>query len=160
MEAVRVPGRPLGLVHPGGRLPTKRWPVERFTALLRDHLADTPLAVIRPPDSPAPELVSPLHRWVDTPDFAQLTSAVAAADFVLCNDSLVSHLGAALGRRVYTIFGSGNPHWFAPFANADRVIATEVCPFRPCIDRCLQPSPICLESITVESVAASLQAET
>ena len=85
-----------------------------------------------------------------------MLSLVQTADHVLCNDSLVSHLAAALGKPVWTIFGSGNPNWFAPFGNEKRVIASDICPYRPCIDRCLYASPICLEAVSVAQVAEKI----
>jgi len=151
--------KPLWVIHPGGRLPTKRWPLERFEELLRDHLSGVNVTIIQPPDSPAPALFSPQHQLVQTPDFAALIRVLSEADYVLCNDSLVSHLAAALGKKVFAIFGSGNPAWFAPFGNEQRIIKTDCCPFRPCIDRCVQPSRICLESVSVSQIAAFLAKE-
>ncbi len=146
----------LWLIHPGGRLPTKRWPIDRFQTLLDTTFRDRAVLLIQPPDSPALVSTNPLHRSFAPRDFEELLALVQAADFVLCNDSLVSHLAAAQGKPVWTIFGSGNPNWFAPVRNEERVIAGDICRFRPCIDRCVHRSPICLEDLTVAQVAARL----
>ncbi len=150
---------PLWLLHPGGRLPTKRWPVENFERLLGTFFRDKPVVILQPPDSRVPFSANPWHHVVKADSWPELLAWVQAADRVLCNDSLLSHLAAAQGKPVWTIFGSGNPNWFAPFQNERRVIASDVCAVRPCIDRCVHASPICLEAVTVEMVAAQLAEE-
>ena len=79
-------------------------------------------------------------------------------DGVLCNDSLASHLAAAVGVPVATIFGSGDPAWFAPHGNAHLVIAANACPYRPCVDRCAMPARGGLESVSIRLVERKLSA--
>jgi len=153
-------GRSLLLVHPGGRLPTKRWPAGRFHDLLTGPLAgrtDLAIVVIDPPDSPPLDPLPPDILRLATADIAELAAVTSAADVVLCNDSLVSHLAAAAGTRVIALFGSGDPDWFAPVGKANRIIATDRCPHRPCVDRCVMPSLVCLDSIRVESVTEQIR---
>ncbi len=150
-------GRKIILLHPGGRLPTKRWPY--FSELLarlapRDDLA---VLILQPPGEQAPEPHGPNQRIIRVPDWPGLFATFQAADAVVCNDSLASHLAAALGKPVVAVFGSGNPAWFAPWNNFHLVAATDLCKFRPCIDRCVMPSVVCLESVTVELVESRLR---
>ncbi|MEO7933611.1 MAG: glycosyltransferase family 9 protein [Chthoniobacterales bacterium] len=158
-SAFRNPNRKLWLIHPGGRLATKRWPLDRFQHLLNTTFRERTSILIEPPDSHALISDNPDHLSLRAHDFDELLSLVQAADAVLCNDSLVSHLAASLGKPVWTIFGSANPSWFAPYENAARVIACDVCSYRPCIDRCVHSSPICLEAVSVEQVAQSLPSD-
>lgn len=155
-DTLRQPDKRLWLIHPGGRLSTKRWPIERFQMLVDTTFRDLTTMLIQPPDSAALVSSRPNHSSIAPLDFDDLLALVESADAVLCNDSLVSHLAAALGKPVWTIFGSGNPNWFAPLGNANRVIASEICSFRPCIDRCVYKSPICLEAVTVRNVTDHL----
>jgi len=143
---------PILLLHPGGRLPTKRWP--KFQALLERLASAPPLAalIVAPPGEAAPHPCNEHQLLVSSPDWPTLFRMIQSATVVVCNDSLASHLAAALGRPVVTIFGSGNPDWFAPYQNEDQVVATNACRFRPCIDRCVMPSVVCLESVTVDRV--------
>ncbi len=143
-------GRPVWILHPGGRLPTKRWPLERFQALVDSFFpqAGVSVVIIAAPGEPAPKPQPGTQRSVSPKDFDELAAILAAGDGVLANDSFAAHLAAAVGKPVVTIFGSGDPAWFAPFQNSSRVVKTDVCHFRPCVDRCLHPSPICLESIS------------
>lgn len=150
-------GRKILLLHPGGRLPTKRWPF--FPELLarlaqRDDLS---VIIIQPPGETAPKPAGPRQRLITAADWPALFSLFQAADAVVCNDSFASHLAAALGKPVVAVFGSGNPDWFAPWENRSLVAATDLCKFRPCIDRCVMPSVVCLESVTIELVESRLR---
>lgn len=153
----RQENRRIVLIHPGGRLPTKRWP---YFQALADRLArneDYAALIVQPPGESAPNPCGASQFLVPVKDFPGLIALCRAADAVVCNDSFPAHLAAALGKPVVSIFGSGNPAWFAPFRNADRIAATEVCPHRPCIDRCVMPSVICLESVAVDLVESQLR---
>ncbi|CAN5659504.1 N/A [soil metagenome] len=149
----------LWVVHPGGRLATKRWPVDRFQELLKEIFAAKgwPVLIIDVPGEGSLEPVGPLQRRVTCATHVELAAALASAESVLCNDSYPAHLAAALGKKVFTIFGSGEPAWFSPFGNADRVIQKDVCPHHPCVDRCVMPSVVCLEAVTVRQVAELLE---
>ena len=83
------------------------------------------------------------------PDFLDLC---AQADVLLCNDTGVSHMGAALGKPVVSIFSDQEPRWFAPRGSERHVVQRDVCPHRPCLDHCVMPSYICLEAVTYEMV--------
>jgi ADP-heptose:LPS heptosyltransferase len=142
------------VIHPGGRLPTKRWPY--FQALL-EGMADQPVTLLAAPGEAALVPAGPGHRVVQPTDWPEFFGLLAGAQAVLANDSFPAHLAAAFGRPVLAIFGSGNPDWFSPGNNPGAVIATRVCPHRPCIDRCVMASPVCLESVSPEVVETRLR---
>jgi len=156
--AHRRAGRRVCVVHPGGRLPTKQWPVAAYQTLLETFFAQNDLAVliIKPPGEPAPVPVGPLQLQWECPSHAALKSCLALADVVLCNDSYPAHLASAIGKPVVAVFGSGEPAWFAPYGNEQNVVRSSACPFHPCIDRCRMPSIVCLESIPPAMVAETL----
>jgi ADP-heptose:LPS heptosyltransferase len=144
--------RPVLAVHPHARVPSKQWPVARWRELLASpSVADRfDVLEILPPGA---DPVTPAGtRRQATPDLASLVAALQGADAVLCHDSLPAHLAAALGKPVVTIFGSGEPDWFAPWNNRDRAVQRRVCPLHPCIDRCGMDSYLCLDSVTVDDV--------
>ena len=149
--------RPILAVHAHARLPGKQWPLGRWRELTAwPAVAEAfELVEILPPGA-AP--VTPDQvRKIQTPDLASLAAAFHGADAVLCHDSLPAHLAAALGKPVITIFGSGEPDWFAPWNNRDRVVQRRVCPLHPCIDRCGMDRYLCLEEIEINDVLAQLQ---
>ena len=149
--------RPVLAVHAHARLPSKQWPLARWRELLAaPGVADRfDVVEILSPDTTA--VASAGARKLHTPDLASLAVALHGADAVLCHDSLPAHLAAALGKPVVTIFGSGEPDWFAPWSNRDRVVQQRVCPLHPCIDRCGMDSYLCLEAITTGDVLAQLE---
>ena len=141
--------KPLWLVHPGARKAVRQWPIERFEAVVQALVgAGNPVVVVKPPDSPGLTLNHPLIHPVAPDSFSELASLVNTVDAVLCNDSAVSHLAAALGRKVVCIFGPMDPGIFAPYGNESHVVARDVCPWRPCLDSCRMPSVMCLEAVT------------
>lgn len=149
--------RPVLAVHPHARVPSKQWPAARWRELLvAPSVAERfDLLEICPTD--ARPVAPDGTRKLQTPDLATLVAALQGADAVLCHDSLPAHLAAALGKPVVTIFGSGEPDWFAPWNNRDRAVQSRVCPLHPCIDRCGMDSYLCLEAVTVDDVLAQLQ---
>ena len=159
LEEQKRAGRPIWALHAGGRLATKRWPLERFDQLLRDFFAprNLPVLILGSPGEPTPSPASDLQRVWPCSSHRELAALINGADALLCNDSYPAHLGAALGKRVYAIFGSGEPAWFSAHGNAHRVIRKSVCPHHPCIDRCVLPSTICLEAVGVGDVAGFLE---
>ena len=149
--------RPILAVHPHARLPSKQWPLDRWQKLTsKPLLTDNFRLVEILPDGAAS--VTPDHVLkIHTPDLASLTDALQGSDAVLCHDSLPAHLAAALGKPVVTIFGSGEPDWFAPYNNRDRVVQRRVCPLHPCIDRCGMDSFLCLNAVTIDDVLTQLE---
>lgn len=160
IDSAREEGRPVWMVHAGGRLPTKRWPVERFQQLLNGYFSSRSVAVliVQVPGEAAPEPRGDWQMACVPEGLGDFFAAVAAVDGILCNDSFCAHVGAALGRTVVTLFGSGDPAWFAPFGQEAHVVASDVCAARPCVDRCIHASPICLEAISNHLVEKSLEA--
>lgn len=153
-QELRTLPSPSWVIHPGARLPTKRWSLQGYTELLKKW-ADTTnphVWVIQPPGEDVPETYGDEQRIVHTPSIQELASVLHAADHVLANDSFAGHLAAALGTPVTSIFGSGHPDWFRPWGNQHTVIRSSACPHHPCLDRCVMPSPICLETIQPQKV--------
>lgn len=159
LQAARSQRQKIWLLHPGARAPGRRWPLEKFHALIEQTFLRhrIPFMVIDPIESPLP------HEWVPgaltyRPDsLVEFFSIVSAIDCVVCNDTGVSHVAAALGKRVVSIFSANLPRWFAPYHNLDLVVEKDVCPHRPCFDRCVMSSYICLEAVTVEMVQRQIE---
>jgi ADP-heptose:LPS heptosyltransferase len=148
------PHKPVLVLHPGARLPTKRWPVERYSNVLENLSRQDAwnVIVIKSPNEPCPKVFGSGQAIIETPDFPGLIAILGRADLVLANDSFCGHLAAALGRRVISIFGSGNPDWFAPYGNSSNCLRSTICPHHPCLDRCQMPRTVCLDDVQVGDV--------
>lgn len=155
-QSTHAAGRQILAVHAHARLGSKQWPLERWRELLmRPDVCDAFSILEIVPPLAAAGMAEGAER-VETPDLPALVSALAIADAVLCHDSLPAHLAAALGKPVVTIFGSGDPDWFAPWSNRERVVRSRACPLHPCIDHCGMDRYLCLETIKLDDVAAQL----
>jgi heptosyltransferase-2 len=147
--------RAVWLVHPGARFQGRRWPLGSFAKIIREVLLPSGAKVlfVRAPE--ITEALPPLPPEVEILTPASLRDFLdicGTADVLLCNDTGVSHMGAALGKRVVTIFTDQEPRWFAPRGSEQYAVWDDVCPHRPCLDHCVMPSYICLEAITYDRV--------
>lgn len=150
-------GRKIVLLHPGGRLPDKRWPSFNELARRLGDAADIATVIIRPPGEPSPPPIGPNQIACDTRGWPQLLSVLQRADAVVCNDSASAHLAAALGRPVVSIFGSGNPDWFSPWGNRHLAVVPEGKELFPIVDHGAPPGSIHLDAIPVELVESRLR---
>ncbi len=160
VDQARAGGRRVVAVHAEARLPTKRWALNHFEELLRGWFPANRVsaAILHAPGEPFPEPQADGQQVFESPEPSALAGYLAAVDGVLSHDSFAGHAAAAVGVPVVTIFGSGDPGWFAPYGNAGRAVFSDACRFRPCVDRCVHASPICLEKISIHLVESQLSA--
>lgn len=149
--------KPRLVVHAAARLPGKQWPTDRWRELLSHDAVRGRFDVVEivPPGG---EALGVEVAGVERPaDVAGLAAVLASADAVVCHDSLPGHLAAALGKPVVTVFGSGEPDWFAPWRNRERAVLHRVCPLHPCIDRCGMDRYVCVEAVQVSDILRQME---
>ena len=151
--------KPVLGVHRHARLPSKQWPMGKWGELLAMEPVRSKFEVVEilPSGASVPPGEKPILANIHTPGLPSLVSALAGCDAVLCHDSFPAHLAAALGKPVVAIFGSGEPDWFAPWNNRQRVVQKRICPLHPCIDRCGMPRHICLDEIQPADILRQLE---
>jgi len=144
--------------HIGARSAMRRWPVGKVESVVRAHFVTMrkPLLLIASSEDEVPPSLAELAPVSRPKSFRELCAVVNSVDVLICNDTGVAHVGAALGKRVVSIFSSGEPRWVAPFGNADLVVESKVCPHRPCYDRCVMPSVVCMEAVGTDLVVQKL----
>jgi heptosyltransferase-3 len=112
-------------VHPGSGARRKNWPAERFASLV-EHVADgRPFVLVEGPAdaeaaAPAARLPSVVHARELPPRV--LGAVLARAGLYVGNDSGISHLAAAWGAPVVTLFGPTDPAQWAPIGPRVRVM--------------------------------------
>ncbi|OPC79690.1 hypothetical protein B4N89_00885 [Embleya scabrispora] len=114
------------VVHPGAASPARRWPPERFAALVR-VLADDGHRVVVTGGADDDARVALVAGAVGTvagrTDLARLAALIAAARVVVSGDTGVAHLAAAFARPSVTLFGPTPPaHWGPPADPRHRVL--------------------------------------
>lgn len=107
------------LVAPGGSVPERRWPWERFAELSRRLLKQGRSVIwLRAPGEPeAPALKGLLQA--QPPDVQALGALAAEIGLLLGNNSGPRHVAAACGARTLTLFASDLPREWHPYQAAE-----------------------------------------
>lgn len=156
--AALVGDDPCAVLLPGANWPTKRWPAERFAALvapLRERLG---LRSVIAGGADATELsrhIPEAQSVAGQTTVPQLVALLERASLVIANDSGPMHIAAALNRPLVAIFGPTNPVRTGPYGRMDSVVRVEIeC--APCYARrCSHLS--CLNFLGIEPVLAAAQ---
>lgn len=157
--------RPLGgrrfvLLHPGSQLPSRRWPAERFAAV-GDALAAEGLAVVLTGSAGEAPLTRAVAERMRAPcldlagctDLWTLGALVEWAAAVVCNDTGISHIAAALGTpSVVVASGSDVPRWAPADSERNRVFWRDL-PCRPCAHVHCPHDQACARAVDADDVA-------
>lgn len=148
-------GRVIG-IHLGAAFgPSKLWPAERVAELcvrLRDD-GDVPVLLGTPDDQSLAEAVVSridVASLVGRDRPALLPALLAEVDALVCGDTGLGHLAAALGTPVVTLFGPTDPRLTAPRGRA--VVVTHPTPCAPCFYRACPIDHPCMRGITAAVV--------
>jgi ADP-heptose:LPS heptosyltransferase len=112
---------PYAVLHPGGTLPDRRWPPDRFAAVA-ERLAATGLGVAVTGTATEASLVdavvatarAPIVGLAGATSLGGLAALLADAEVAVTNDTGTSHLAAAVGARGVTVFLVTDPARWAP----------------------------------------------
>jgi hypothetical protein len=100
------------IIHPFSGSPRKNWPLDRFRALAQRISAIAPVEWIAGPE----EFLEGARRF---DDLYELAAHLAGARLYIGNDSGITHLAAAAGAPVISLFGTTDPAVWGP--RGDRV---------------------------------------
>lgn len=126
------PGRPLAVVHPGAAAPGRRWPAERFGAIV-DALVDRGHHVVLTGSEAERALcqevveasAGDIEVVAGRTTVTQLAALVASADLLVANDTGVAHLATAFGTPSVVLFGPTRPsEWGPPEGGPHRALWT------------------------------------
>jgi heptosyltransferase-1 len=149
-----------GVIIPGARKPSKRWPAGRFGRVASMLPLNTVVIGSRGDAKLAAEVVSASGGKASSiagkTDLRGATEVIRCARFVLCNDTGPMHIAAALGVYVFALFGSSDPVETGPYTDRCTVIRKEL-PCVPCGKRSCK-SPLCMDMIQVHEVADAVNA--
>ncbi|HTH73233.1 MAG TPA: glycosyltransferase family 9 protein [Trinickia sp.] len=130
------------VLHPGAQLPSRRWPAARF-AQVADALSANgwQIAITGTSNEAAitaavlGEMAAPALHLTGTTTLGGLAALVARARLVVCNDTGISHVAAAM-RTPSTVIASGSDtrRW-APLDRARHRVLADYPPCRPCAFR-------------------------
>jgi ADP-heptose:LPS heptosyltransferase len=146
-------------IHPGARLPSRRWLPKRF-AQVADGLASQGLHVVltgsadeRPiVDAVLQEMHHPVIDMCGRTELGALAAMVAGARILVSNDTGISHIAAALATPSVIVCSGADPVRWAPLdKKRHRVMAANV-PCRPCSYAICPVGHACAENVSAEKV--------
>lgn len=105
------------VVHPGASHGSRRWPVERFAAVVRE--LDDVVVTASPPELDAARQVTPAPVCGS---LAELLDLVATAGLVICGDTGVAHVATAYGTPSVLLFGPMPPRLWGPRSGPHHVL--------------------------------------
>src|SRR5690606_25867175 len=156
----------LAVVHVGAQLPSRRWPAARFAAVA-DQLAQAGLQVVLTGTAPERPLVDEVRAHMRGParvlcgqtDLWTLGAVLARTRLLVCNDTGLSHVAAALGTpSVVVACGSDVRRW-APLDTARHRVVWRAQACRPCSHRSCPIDHPCARLLTVDEVMAAVRAQ-
>jgi heptosyltransferase-2 len=156
-------------VAPGARWKTKQWPVERYAAAARELAARHDAAIVLLGDCHDRPLVQAFRQHVAVPvidtvgqlPLMQTAAVLQQCRLLLCNDSGLMHMAAALGVPVVAVFGpTVKAFGFYPFQAAAQVVSHPLA-CRPCTTkgahRCPRGHHDCMRRIVPEQIVAAAE---
>ncbi|HJW23865.1 MAG TPA: lipopolysaccharide heptosyltransferase II [Rhodocyclaceae bacterium] len=125
-----APPRRLVVFCPGAEYgPAKRWPARHFAALARALIArgHTIWLLGSPKDRNVGEEIvhlvpGPCRNLCGATSLEQAIDLLALAELVVCNDSGLMHVAAALDRRLVALYGSSSPNFTPPLSDRASIL--------------------------------------
>lgn len=147
------------VLHPGAQLPSRRWPAARF-AQVADALSANgwQIAITGTSNEAAitaavlGAMAAPALHLTGSTTLGGLAALVARARLVVCNDTGISHVAAAM-RTPSTVIASGSDtrRW-APLDHTRHRVLADYPPCRPCAFRDCPYGHTCALNISVDRV--------
>ncbi|AXS80660.1 lipopolysaccharide heptosyltransferase II [Dechloromonas sp. HYN0024] len=144
--------------------PAKRWPAAHFAALANKLAAQgfTVWFFGSPKDHAVAEEISQLapglcRNLCGATSLAQAVDLLAMSELVVCNDSGLMHVAAALDRPIVALYGSSSPGFTPPLSEQADIVSLNLdC--SPCFKRdCPLGHLDCLNKLSPELVFAACQ---
>lgn len=147
-------GRKICAVHVGGSAAIRRWPLDRFEALIQwlKNEYGFYIVLIKDMDGYGTAIESSADYVVDRVSIHDLLSVIDECDFYVGNDSGPMHMASVSGVPTIGLFGPGSYEMFRPLGPATDFICSDACSWRPCNDHCKLEETLCWNALTVEMV--------
>jgi len=156
----------LVLVHPGAQLPSRRWPVERFAEVADRLAADGWQIAITGTAAEASltgavlgAMTAPALHLAGSTSLGGLAALVAHARLVVCNDTGISHIAAAMATASVVVASGSDTHRWAPLDHERHRVLADYPPCRPCMFRECPYGHPCALNIGVDRVVETARAQ-
>ncbi|RZI40319.1 glycosyltransferase family 9 protein [Herbaspirillum sp. HC18] len=151
-------------IHPGARLPSRRWLPERF-AEVADRLAADGMKIVLTGSPDEAEVVGAVRKLMQAPslnlcgktELGVLAALISRARLVVSNDTGISHLAAAVGApSVIVSCGSDTARW-APLDHQRHQVISAGVECRPCMYVTCPTGHECADEVGAEAVAVTAE---
>ena len=160
-EVALPPRGSYACIHPGARLPSRRWSAQRF-AEVADGIAAQGVQIIVTGSAEERDITTAVLRSMHAPaidmtgrtDLGALAALVAQARLMVCNDNGISHIAAAVATPSVVICSGADPIRWAPLDRRRHHLLHADISCRPCAYQICPIGHPCAESIGTEQVLA------
>ncbi|CAD6526901.1 ADP-heptose--LPS heptosyltransferase 2 [Paraburkholderia kirstenboschensis] len=156
----------LVLVHPGAQLPSRRWPAERFAEVADRLAADGWQIAITGTAAEASltgavlgAMTAPALHLAGSTSLGGLAALVAHAQLVVCNDTGISHIAAAMATASVVVASGSDTQRWAPLDHVRHRVLADYPPCRPCMFRECPYGHPCALNIGVDRVVETACAQ-
>lgn len=152
-------------IHPGARLPSRRWRPDRF-ARVGDWLAEQGHTVVITGTAEERDIVrqvqsamrAPSVNLVGATDLGTFAALIADARLLVCNDTGASHIAAAMRTPSVVVCSGSDPERWAPLDHERHLVVSHPVICRPCAHvECPFGHP-CATAVTPEMVIQKARA--
>jgi ADP-heptose:LPS heptosyltransferase len=177
LEDAGIAGAAPVAISPVASLPMKQWPVERVAAAadwVVEATGRTPLLLCGPQGEAGDRILAAMRHpdrvvRLGALDLRKIAAILARSALLLCNDTGLMHIAAAVGTPVIGIFGPTSPRIYRPPApHAVGLVGRGiVCPYRNTAslqppgcwnsDRCLIAEESCIGRVPLRAVVAAMR---
>jgi lipopolysaccharide heptosyltransferase II len=147
-------------LHPGGRIKTRCWSLDKFAKLtkyLKDKYKAKIIIFVEPEGYGDKISVEGDYLRVKV-QLRELIALIKKLKLLICNDCGVMHIATAVNTPMVAIFGPGDLKSIGPYGGNHRIVIKEGFRCRPCYDYCKYKEPYCLTGISIEDVAREVDA--
>ncbi|GBE03902.1 lipopolysaccharide heptosyltransferase 1 [bacterium BMS3Abin09] len=160
------------VIVPSARWASKRWPAEKFAALIKKTSFPCVIAGTKGDRKISKKIIDSINKgghkknWKNTiidlcgkTDLKELTALLAGAEAVVSNDSGPMHIAAALNKPVVAIFGPTDPVKTGPYGwqtNKKLTVIKTLVSCGPCRNKNCADL-ICMEKISSNKVMKALK---
>jgi ADP-heptose:LPS heptosyltransferase len=163
-EQYELPSQQFAVFHPGARMPSRRWPAQRF-ASVANWLSRRGIRIVVTGTASEATLADELARRLDVPcvnlcgrtSLGVMAALIGRSKVLVCNDTGVSHIAAALRTpSVVIACGSDVARW-APLDRERHHVLANYPPCRPCMFDVCPYQHACATAIEVRDVTHQLE---
>jgi ADP-heptose:LPS heptosyltransferase len=158
---IALPPASYACIHPGARLPSRRWSPKRF-AQVADGLAAQGLHIVVTGSEQERDITQAVMQAMHAPaidmtgrtGLGALAALVAQARLVVCNDTGISHIAAGVATPSVIICSGAAPGRWAPLDRRRHRLLYADVPCRPCAHQICPIGHPCAEGVSADRVLA------